>query len=89
METGELIPEPSVEEKINTAKEHLHGLVKIKSDYVGPRQFRGQAAYYLKGISHSARTKVKLNNAESEEEMDQIFDDFLEKDAKRNTRKNA
>ncbi|KRN43004.1 tRNA dihydrouridine synthase DusB [Fructilactobacillus fructivorans] len=89
LETGELIPEPSVEEKINTAKEHLHGLIKIKGDYVGPRQFRGQAAYYLKGISHSARTKVKLNNAESEEEMDQIFDDFLEKDAKRNTRKNA
>ncbi|KID41022.1 tRNA dihydrouridine synthase DusB [Fructilactobacillus fructivorans] len=89
LETGELIPEPSVEEKINTAKEHLHGLVKIKGDYVGPRQFRGQAAYYLKGISHSARTKVKLNNAESEEEMDQIFDDFLEKDAKRNARKNA
>ncbi|MCH5463098.1 tRNA dihydrouridine synthase DusB [Lactobacillus sp. LC28-10] len=77
--TGELLPEPTPEKKIQTAKEHLHRLVELKGDYVGPREFRGQAAYYLKGISHSARTKAALNNAESEQEMNDIFDAFLEK----------
>ncbi len=77
--TGELIEEPSPEKKIQTAKEHLHRLVELKGENVGPREFRGQAAYYLKGISHSARTKAALNNAETEQEMHDIFDAFLEK----------
>ncbi len=77
--TGELLPEPTPEKKIQTAKEHLHRLVELKGEYVGPREFRGQAAYYLKGISHSARTKAALNSAESEQEMNDIFDAFLEK----------
>ncbi|GAX06278.1 tRNA-dihydrouridine synthase [Secundilactobacillus pentosiphilus] len=77
--TGELLPEPTPEKKIQTAKEHLHRLVELKGDYVGPREFRGQAAYYLKGISHSARTKAALNNAETEQQMNDIFDAFLEK----------
>lgn len=87
LETGELLEEPSVDEKIKTAKEHLHRLVDLKGDFTGPREFRGQAAYYLKGISHSARTKVALNNAESEQEMFDIFDRFLEKTHEREARK--
>ncbi len=79
LETGELIEEPSPAQKIQTAKEHLHRLVELKGAYVGPREFRGQAAYYLKGISHSARTKAALNNAETEQEMIDLFDQFLDK----------
>ncbi|KRM56442.1 tRNA dihydrouridine synthase DusB [Secundilactobacillus malefermentans] len=86
LETGELIPEPSPEKKVATAKEHLHRLVGIKGEYGGPREFRGQAAYYLKGISHSARAKAALNNAETEQEMIDIFDQFVEKLASRNDR---
>jgi len=83
--TGELLPEPTAEQKIQTAKEHLHRLVELKGDYAGSHEFRGQSGYYLKGISHSARTKVALNNADGEEAMDAIFDEFLEKNAKRNS----
>ncbi|TPR23465.1 tRNA dihydrouridine synthase DusB [Apilactobacillus micheneri] len=84
LETGEMLPDPSVEETIKTAKEHLHRLVGIKGDFIGPREFRGQAAYYLKGLRRSARTKAALNEADTEQEMIDIFDDFLEKTAKRN-----
>ncbi|GAK47332.1 tRNA-dihydrouridine synthase [Secundilactobacillus oryzae JCM 18671] len=79
LETGELIPEPTPEKKVETAKEHLHRLVEIKGEKTGPREFRGQAAYYLKGISHSARAKAALNNADTEQEMIDIFDGFIEK----------
>jgi len=40
----------------------------------------------LKGISHSARAKAALNNAETEQEMIDIFDQFVEKLASRNDR---
>lgn len=87
LETGELLEKPSVEEQIETAKEHLHGLVNLKGEYVGSHQFRGQAAYYLKGISHSARTKVALTSADSEAEMVKIMDDFVAKTEARNKKR--
>ncbi|APR08032.1 tRNA-dihydrouridine synthase C [Lentilactobacillus parabuchneri] len=86
LETGELLSEPTPAEKVTTAKEHLHRLVELKGDYVGSHEFRGQAGYYLKGIAHSARTKVALTNASGEEAMNDIFDEFLEKNAQRKAR---
>lgn len=77
LENGEIIAEPSPAEKITVAKEHLHRLVKVKGEKMGPREFRSQAAYYLKGIPRSARTKAALNSAETEAEMVEIFDNFL------------
>ena len=77
LETGELIEEPSPEEKIKVAKEHLGRLVELKGEKVGPREFRYQAAYNLKGISRSARVKAALNEADTQEEMIKIFDEFL------------
>lgn len=86
LETGELLAQPTPEEKVATAKEHLHRLVELKGDYIGSHEFRGQAGYYLKGISHSARTKVALTNASGEAAMDDIFDEFLEKNEQRKAR---
>lgn len=78
LETGELLEEPTPEQKINVAKEHLHRLVNAKGEFIGPKEFRSQAAYYLKGIPRSARTKAALNEANTEAEMVEIFDNFLE-----------
>ena len=87
LETGELLPEATPAEKIKTAKEHLHALCELKGEYVGVREFRGQAAYYLKGISHSARTKAALMEAETEQEAIDIFDKFLEENEAREAAK--
>ncbi len=76
---GTVIDEPTPREKIEIAKEHLHALVGLKGENVGPREFRGQAAYYLKGIPHSARTKVAVTGADTEQQMIDIFDSFIEK----------
>ena len=76
-ETGEMIEEPTPAEKIKGSKDHLHRLVKAKGEVIGPKEFRSQAAYYLKGIPRSARTKAALNSADTEAEMIDIFDNFL------------
>ena len=75
--TGELLPEPSIDQKIAVAKTHLHRLVKLIGVKMGPKVFRGQATYYLKGMPHSARTKVAIFGADTEEQMDQILDRFV------------
>ncbi|WP_395317878.1 tRNA dihydrouridine synthase DusB [Fructilactobacillus frigidiflavus] len=87
LETGELLPTPSIADQMQVAKEHLHGLVELKGDYVGVHQFRGQAAYYLKGYSHSARAKVAITSAETEEEMIKIMDDFVAQTEARNKKR--
>jgi len=83
LETGELLPEPTVLEKVTLAKEHLHQLCLAKGPEEGPMDFRNQVAYYLKGIPHAARTKVALTDATEEQVMMQILDDFVAKVAAR------
>ncbi|MGX7419985.1 tRNA dihydrouridine synthase DusB [Carnobacterium gallinarum] len=78
LETGILLPEPSAREKIQTAKLHLERLVDLKGEMLATREFRQHAAYYLKGISRAAKTKVAVNQATRPEEMAQILDDFVD-----------
>ncbi|MGN1284141.1 MAG: tRNA dihydrouridine synthase DusB, partial [Candidatus Limosilactobacillus intestinavium] len=76
-------------QKIKTAKEHLAALCDLKGEYVGIREFRGQAAYYLKGIPRSARTKVALMSATKQAEADEIFDRFLDQYEERQAKHQA
>ena len=77
LETGELVAEPTSREKITTAKLHLQRLINLKGEKIGCREFRQHAAYYLKGIPRASRTKVAINQAETQSEMNAILDDFL------------
>ncbi|MFC6171407.1 tRNA dihydrouridine synthase DusB [Loigolactobacillus jiayinensis] len=77
LEDGILLPEPTPRQKIGTAKAHLHRLVELKGEHTGVHEFRTSSAYYLKGIARAAKTKVAVNNAETEAEVDTIFDDFV------------
>lgn len=81
--TGELLPEATPEQKIEMAKDHLNRLVDLKGEYVGVREFRGLSTYYIKGIPRAARTKVALVEAETLDEMNDIFDHFAEQIAER------
>ena len=87
LETGELLPEATPEQKIKMAKEHLNRLIDLKGEYVGVREFRGLSTYYLKGIPRSARTKAALVEAETRQEMNDIFDRFAEQTAERELKK--
>lgn len=83
LETGELVDEPSVREKIETAKLHLDRLIALKGEKLACREFRQHAAYYLKGIPRASRTKVAINQVETREQMVTIMDQFvLETEAK-------
>ena len=83
LEDGELIPEPTPREKIATAKLQLQRLVDLHGEHQAVREFRMQAAYYLKGIPCSAKTKVAVNMVDTQAEVDHIFDDFVEQTEER------
>lgn len=79
LDTGVLQEQPTPREKIATAKLQLHRLVELKGENTAVREFRSQAAYYLKGIPRSAKTKALVNSVDTEEEVCTIFDEFVAK----------
>lgn len=78
LETGELTPEPTPFEKVETAKIHLQRLIDLKGENIAAREFRQHASYYLKGIPRAAKVKVAINQAETQQAMVDIMDSFVE-----------
>lgn len=79
LETGELLPEPSVREKVDIARLHLERLIDLKGERAGAREFRQHAAYYLKGAPRAAKTKNAINQVETKEEIIHLLEEFVEK----------
>ncbi|MGL5315264.1 MAG: tRNA dihydrouridine synthase DusB [Peptostreptococcaceae bacterium] len=69
MQTGEILPEPTLEEKISTAIKHLNLALQEHGEYVAVREMRKHIAWYLKGLRNSARVRDEINKIESYEEV--------------------
>ena len=81
--TGEELPKQTVREKVETAKHQLDGLVQLHGEKRAVPEFRQQAAYYLKGIPRSARTRAKINEVWTRQEVFDLLDEFVETYEKR------
>ena len=77
MKTGEILPEPTGEEKINTALKHLKLVIDEHGEYVAVREMRKHIAWYLKGLRGSARLRDEINKIESYEEVVNKLCDYL------------
>ncbi len=54
METGEILPEPSLEERLDMMCRQVELAVKYKGERIGMSEARRQCAYYLKGMPNAA-----------------------------------
>ena len=78
MQTGEILPEPTLEEKINTAKKHLKLAVEEHGEYVAVREMRKHIAWYLKGLRNSARIRDEINKIESYEDVVNKLESYMQ-----------
>ncbi|KEZ49663.1 MULTISPECIES: tRNA dihydrouridine synthase DusB [Metabacillus] len=76
LETGELISEPSVREKMDVCKLHLDRLVALKGEKTAVREMRKHAAWYLKGIRGHAIVRNAVNTTETRDEIVNLLDEF-------------
>ncbi len=60
IETGEILPQPSVVERVEIAKTHLRKSLEIKGDYVGVLEMRRHLTNYFKGLPDFKATRLKL-----------------------------
>ena len=69
LKTGEVLPEPTKEEKIDVAIRHMNLAVKEDGEFVAVREMRKHIGWYLKGMKHSARFRDEINRMESVQEV--------------------
>ncbi len=74
---GILIPEPTVEERIELAIRHLHMKVEYSGEHTGIREMRPHLAWYLKGIPYSSETRCLINTTTTLKEMEQLLKELL------------
>ncbi|WP_042354660.1 tRNA dihydrouridine synthase DusB [Bacillus rubiinfantis] len=87
LETGKLIGEPSVREKINVCLKHLDRLIALKNEHIAVREMRKHAAWYLKGIKGNAMVRNAINECQTREQLARLLNDLvLEVEAKEQDR---
>ncbi|NLK97467.1 MAG: tRNA dihydrouridine synthase DusB [Epulopiscium sp.] len=78
LETGELLEEPSAQEKIDMALRHARMLIEFKGEYIGIREMRKHISWYTKGLLKAGVLRNKINEAQNYEEMEKLLKDYLE-----------
>ncbi|MBQ5590019.1 MAG: tRNA dihydrouridine synthase DusB [Anaerotignum sp.] len=78
LKTGELLPEPTTEERVEKALRHAQMLIDYKGEYIGVREMRKHMAWYMKGMPGAAELRGKLNYAENRAELEALLRGYLE-----------
>lgn len=78
LKTGELLPEPTADEKIRIAILHMDRLAALKGEHVAVREMRKHLAWYLKGLKGAARIKDMIMEETRRDEMVRILQAFVD-----------
>ena len=78
MKTGEILPEPTLEEKITTAIRHMNLAVAEHGDYVAVREMRKHIGWYLKGLKNSAKYREQINKITDYKEVIAMLEEYMQ-----------
>ncbi len=79
MATGEVMPQPSVAERVAIAKEHLAKSLEIKGERVGILEMRRHLSNYFKGLPDFKSTRLKLVTLSDPDELYAVLDSVAER----------
>jgi nifR3 family TIM-barrel protein len=74
--TGEILPPPTIEERIDVIRQHLRASVAWKGPRIGIFEMRRHYANYLKGIINIKPLRSKLVMLNTMEEIEEALDEF-------------
>lgn len=75
--SGIILPEPPIEERMDIMIRHIGKLCEYKGDYVGMREARKHAAWYIKGIRGAAALRQEIGSLESMEQLKAIAEKVI------------
>lgn len=77
LKNGNILPKPSIDEKIDMMKRHLKDLIKQKGEKLAVLEMRSHFLYYLKGLPLASQTKNLICKASTYSEIERILNDYL------------
>lgn len=83
LETGELIGEPSIREKIDVCLLHFNRLMALKGEHVAVREMRKHTSWYMKGIRGNAKIRNAINEMETADELIGLLNNFADEMAEK------
>lgn len=78
LKTGERLPMPTYEEKIDMAIKHLNNLKELKNEKLAVLEIRNHIAWYLKGLKNSSEIKNNIFKCNNIFDIIKILDNYKE-----------
>lgn len=72
LDSGIVIPPPSLEEKMTAMLRHIAKMVEYKGEYTAMREARRHAAYYTKGLRGGAKFRAQMSSLETYDDLKEI-----------------
>jgi tRNA-dihydrouridine synthase B len=76
--TGELLPEPTLLERVETARLQCHYLMDDMGERLGVLESRKHVTWYVKGLPETQPLRAAVNQAKTRQELDIALDAYLE-----------
>ena len=76
LKTGEKLPKPTNEEKLEVIKKHVELAVKEKGE-IAVKELRKHIAWYTKNLKNSSEFRNKINTIEQEDELINYIDEYF------------
>lgn len=77
LNTKEILPDPSYNEKIKVCLEHARDLMGLKGEIIAIKEMRSLACFYVKGMPNASETKTKINLVETYKELEEVLMSYL------------
>ena len=77
VKTGEILPPPSIEERVAVCEKHLIKSVEWKGPIVGINEMRRHYTNYLKGLPNIKEYRLKLVTLKTPEEIIEVLNDIV------------
>ena len=76
LKTNELLPEPTLVERLRYAREHTQKMIDYKGESVAVREMRGQLPWYVKGFKGASQFRGALTQVSTLAEIDVLFEEI-------------
>ena len=79
LETKEILPLPSYEERIRVCLAHAKKLIGLKGESRGMKEMRSLSCFYIKGMPNSTYAKELINKVETYKDLEVLLNEYLER----------
>lgn len=88
LETGELLDEPDLKEKIDVLTLHMDRLIDLKGEKTALMEMRKHASWYLRNVRGGGKLRQSIKEVSTREELVNMLQEFLKETSTRENKLN-